>query len=298
MSNTLFQSATSLAAQQRQALARLQLFSLVTKTGFEHVLVLEKAHGKPDSPTPQFVYVHDNGIQDLYYMLTVRMYTIWEAFCSDCIRRILSLDEGALRSPDVSKLKRPIGEMVFLPRDQLLEAIYRDFVESIRASLKTGVGRAEEAIKALGYGATVPEPVKRAIFKMSQYRHCIVHCDGVIDHRLASSFPDLSDKVGVRIKLSIEELREFFLATVWYLNDVPARIAAKFDISCDIQSVQDEIIAAFSRVDKEASGLPFTNLNTKYAEKLPYGVQIVVLAPLESSDGGSDSGENPKLGAS
>ncbi len=279
----------NLGRSQLDALVRLQLFAWISKTGFEHSLVLEKAHGHPESPSRKYKYIKEGeGINDLYHLLCVRMFGSLEAYTGDVCRSIIRNDGTIWSQDSLKKLRLPASAAFSDDSEKLVEVVYRDLADHIKAPLKQGIGRFEELFGALGYGGPVFDHAKSAIFRLANYRNCIVHSGGIVDVKLVEALPDLEDKLGKQLAVTVVELRQFLLSAFWYMNEVHRRVASKFDVT--LIGLEDEQARSEAMIKSEVvsgPGLPFSELNTAVADDYPYGIRIVVLGPaMDSQDGG------------
>lgn len=219
-------SIATIHSRHANALGRLQLLFEVARLGRDYVPVLKMIDGdKPGLPMLE-AYAKEQSPEfyDLHALVTVRMWSILEAFVRD-ISCFLLAHVPAVREQDaIAKLKGPILKFISSSGQEQADYLYELLETSISAALKPGVGRFESVLSSLGYGGPVDDQVRNGLFHCSKLRNCIVHNDGIVDRDLLTACPRWRGTAGTRIGITASMSRKHFYAICWYMMEVERRL--------------------------------------------------------------------------
>lgn len=208
------------------ALGRLQLLFEVARLGRDYVPVLRMIDGgKPALPALE-AYAKEQSPEffDLNALVTVRMWSILEAFVHDLSCLLLANVPAVREQEAVAKLKGPILKFLNSSSQEQADYLYELIESSCSAALKPGVGRFEGVLSMLGYGGPVDDGVRDALFHCSKLRNCIAHNDGIVDRNLIEACPWWKGTEGTRVGITASMLRKQFYAICWYMLEIERRV--------------------------------------------------------------------------
>jgi len=214
------------------SLQRLQLLGEVARLGLGYAQVVrdvEALQGLPKNnplldQLETYAKQQSPDFFDFHALVTVRLWSILEAFVHDMCCFLLERVPSVRQLPGVSKLKAPIIE--FLDSDSQEQADYlcQLLDSSCSAALKPGAGRFEAVLSLLGYGGPVNKQVRDALFHCNKLRNCIAHNDGIVDRHLVKACPWWKGAEGRRIGITAAMSQKHFYAACWYMMEVQRRI--------------------------------------------------------------------------
>jgi hypothetical protein len=163
------------------------------------------------------------GFPYLNGMAAIRLWTILEVAVED-----LALDVLKNPTPSVSDvlrgLKGPLLEFAAASPDQQAEFLLGELKLTLKATLKSGVGRFEALLSPLGLGGAVDDYVRKALLELSVVRNVLVHRSGIADLRVIASCPWRNWQTGAQVSVSGQDLAMYECAVLWYLTALSLRI--------------------------------------------------------------------------
>jgi hypothetical protein len=167
----------------------------------------------------------------LHSLAYIRLCTALEVVVDAVLVSVLSDTDGWDQLPMVSGLKVAKVDVLSLLRssvDQQVRFVAEEIKRGIGAPLKSGIGRFESVLNAVGMSGSVPPEVRDAILQLVEVRNAVVHRDGVADRRLVDKVPGLGFKVGETIQISRVEFAIASTAAIWYILELRRRASAMF----------------------------------------------------------------------
>ena len=208
------------------AIGRLQLLAELARLGRDYVPVLRMIDkNKPMvGHLEQYAKEQSPDFYDLHALVTVRLWSILEAFVHDICCFLLEQVPAVRERKEVGKLKAPIVEFLDSSSQERADYLYELLNSSCAAALKPGVGRFESVLSALGYGGPVEDKVRDALYHCSRLRNCIVHNDGIVDKKLVDGCPSWGGTEGTRICITAVMSQKHLYAVCWYMMEIQRRI--------------------------------------------------------------------------
>ena len=214
------------------SIERLQLFAEVARLGLGYAQVvreIEELKGlRKDKPLfdqlEAYAKQQSPDFFDLHTLVTVRLWSILEAFVRDVCCFLLEKVPSVRQQPALSKLKAPIMEFLNSDSQEQADFLYELLDSSCSAALKPGVGRFEAVLSLLGYGGPVNNYVRDALFHCSKLRNCIAHNDGIVDRQLVDACPCWNGTEGTRVGITAAMSQKHLFAACWYMLEVERRI--------------------------------------------------------------------------
>ncbi len=208
------------------AIGRLQLLAELARLGRDYVPVLRMID--KDKPSighlEQYAKEQSPNFYDLHALVTVRLWSILEAFVHDICCLLLEKVPAVRARREVTKLKAPIVEFQDSSSQERADYLYEVLDSSCSAALKPGVGRFESVLSALGYGGPVEDKVRDALYRCSRLRNCIVHNDGIVDKKLVDGCPWLAGTEGTRVGITAAMSHKHLYAVFWYMMEIQRRL--------------------------------------------------------------------------
>ncbi|MDB5323905.1 MAG: hypothetical protein JWN40_5536 [Phycisphaerales bacterium] len=161
---------------------------------------------------------------DLHALVTVRMWSILEAFVRDLSCFLLAGVPAVREQEAVAKLKGPIIKFISSSGQEQADYLYELLESSSSAALKPGVGRFEVVLSSLGYAGPIDDRVRDALYHCSKLRNCIVHNDGVVDRDLVAGCPWWKGAEGTRVGITAGMSHKHFYAVCWYMMEIERRV--------------------------------------------------------------------------
>jgi hypothetical protein len=167
----------------------------------------------------------------LHSLAYIRVCTALEVVVDAVLVSVLTDTDHWDRLPVVSGLKVGKVDIVSLLRssaDQQVRFVAEEIKKGIGASLKSGIGRFESVLDAVGMSGPVPSEVRDSILQLVEVRNAVVHRDGVADSRLVNKVPGLGFKEGEKIQISRIEFAIVSTASIWYILELRRRADSMF----------------------------------------------------------------------
>ncbi len=211
---------------------RLQLLAEVARLGLGYAQVVREIEGlqglSKDKPLfnqlEAYARQQSPDFFDLHALVTVRLWSILEAFVHDICCFLLEKVPSVRQQPGVAKLKAPIIEFLDSDSQEQADYLYELLDSSCSAALKPGVGRFEAVLSLVGYGGPVNKQVRDALFHCSKLRNCIAHNDGIVDRQLVKACPWWEGTEGTRVGITAVMSQKHLYAACWYMMEVQRRI--------------------------------------------------------------------------
>lgn len=253
------------------SLGRLQLFAEVARLGFHYATIVrevERSHNLPDKPLHDsleaYVELQSPDFYDLHAFACIRIWSTIEAFVSDVACFSLRTIPEVKQSSALAKLKGPLIEYASASEPRQAELMFQLLESQVNAPLKAGVGRFEATLKSLGLGGGVHQRVRDALYDCSNYRNCIVHNDGIIDHALVTAIPVFESVKGTRLGITPKDARRFLYAAFWYMLEIQRRIVPDdFDGLTILRSEQAQYLDWLDSGGPSPTSLPFPDVATR-----------------------------------
>jgi hypothetical protein len=167
----------------------------------------------------------------LHSLAYIRLCTALEVVVDAVLLSVLADTDRWDQLPMVSGLKVGKVDVVALirsPADQQVRFVAEEIKKGIGASLKSGIGRFESVLEAIGMSGPVPSQVREAILELVEVRNAVVHRDAVADRRLEDKLPGRSFRVGEKIHISKIAFAIVSTASIWYVLELRRRAESKF----------------------------------------------------------------------
>lgn len=208
------------------AIGRLQLLAELARLGREYVPVLKMIdkHKPMVDHLERYAKEQSPDFFDLHALVTVRLWSILEAFVHDISCFLLEKVPSVREQESVAKLKGPIVQFLRSGTQEQADYLYESLESSCSAALKQGVGRFEAVLSGLGYGGPVDDRVRHALYHCSKLRNCIVHNDGIVDRQLVAGCPWWKGTEGTRVGITAQMSQKHLYAVCWYMMEVQRRI--------------------------------------------------------------------------
>ena len=187
-----------------------------------------------------------HGHPTLHALLTIRLWSILEAFVYDFIIVILTRHSELMESNDIKSLQGSLIEFSLLSIDKQAEFIINLLNDKTSPEYKHGISRFERILKSIGLGAPIPNVVKDTVLELQQVRHALVHCNGHADEQLVQYCPWLDAENGHELHLCIDDFIEYHYVINWYILELSRRWLQKFpedekDDSTTIESLNESL---------------------------------------------------------
>ena len=211
---------------------RLQLLAEVARLGLGYALVVRDVESLQGQPKDKAIFAEletyakaqSPNFYDLHALVTVRLWSILEAFVHDICCFLLEKVPSVREREAVSKLKAPIIQFLNTGSQEQADYLYELLDSSCAAALKPGVGRFEAVLSSLGCGGPVDKQVRDALFHCSRLRNCIVHNDGIVDRKLVTACPSWKGTEGTRVGVTALMSQKHLYAACWYVMEIQRRI--------------------------------------------------------------------------
>jgi hypothetical protein len=125
-------------------------------------------------------------------------------------------DPSILHGARFSKIKIPLVEFQAMSEQDRLRFIVAELQRDLGLELKSGATKFEPLLAEIGLGGSVDRRVRDAIFEAQNLRNVFAHRGGVADRKLVANCPQLSYKVGDRVKLGQEDFARNFNGLLTY----------------------------------------------------------------------------------
>jgi hypothetical protein len=143
-----------------------------------------------------------NGFPLLHAHSVVGLWSAIEVYCEDLAIAWLKNVPEAWSSPEVAKLKIPLGIYQTLSDNERTRFVIKELSRLLNADLRKGVGKLKALLSVFNLAPAVGPNVQRAIHELYQVRNVIVHTGSRADQKLLDECPwlgySLGDVVGVR----------------------------------------------------------------------------------------------------
>ncbi|MGG4107962.1 hypothetical protein AAXB25_29140 [Paenibacillus lautus] len=171
------------------------------------------------------------GFPYLYNLVSVRAWSILEAFVDDFFILYLSENFENLNNDTFTKIKGSLIDFVFMPRSEQVEYLFDLIKLEYKINTKLGINRFEGLLKLIKHDGEVNDIVARHIYELSQIRNVIVHRNGRADNRLIDNCPWLNLSNGQQIKLDGLMFTRYLKSIYWYVLELFDRHFNKTDRS-------------------------------------------------------------------
>jgi hypothetical protein len=214
------------------SICRLQLLAEVARLGLGYATVVrevEVVQGlRRDKPIfdqlETYAQQQSPHFYDLHALVTVRLWSVLEAFVHDICCLLLAKVPSARQQEAVTKLKAPVVLILDSGEQEQAEYLCELLDSSCSAALKPGVGRFEAVLGALGYGGPVHDVVRRELFHCSKLRNCIVHNDAIVDSQLVKACPWWAGTESTRAGITSQMSQKHLYAVCWYMMEIQRRV--------------------------------------------------------------------------
>lgn len=208
---------------------------------------LEKLHA---TKIEEFALAEQSaGFPELHGLLMVRLWTLLEALIDELITESIREREDVASNPLLMKLKGPLMEFRAASQDEQAEFLTETLKQSVDASLKTGIGRFESILEAVGLAGPVDSRVRQILLELGQVRNAFVHKNGRADKRLLKTCSWLRLSRGDRVPASREKLSEYVAAVYWYLLELKQRsyVVVARERDSDIENIMADLLSKLTR---------------------------------------------------
>ena len=228
----LVQSIGAVHMRHAASIRRLQLLAEIARLGLGYAQVVREVEGMQGLPKdkPLFdqleTYAKEQSPDffDLHALVTVRLWSILEAFVHDICCLLLAKVPSVREQEAVAKLKAPVIKLLSSGEQEQAEYLYQLIDSACSAALKPGVGRFEAVLNALGFGGPVNGRVRDTLYHCSKLRNCIVHNDGIVDKQLVDACPWWRGTEGTRVGITAVMSQKHLFAVCWYMMEVQRRV--------------------------------------------------------------------------
>lgn len=209
-----------------RAIERLQLHAEVARLGRDYIPVLEMIAKEKPSTSRLLKYAEEQtpNFYDLYALVTVRLWSILEAFVHDISCHMIEHDPKIRERKELVKLKAPIIDFLNSTSQEQADYLYELIDANCSGALKSGVGRFEAVLSSLGYGGAVNAKVRDELYHLCRLRNCIAHNDGIVDKKLTGGCPWWEGKEGTRVGITAAMACKFLYSALWYMTEVERRV--------------------------------------------------------------------------
>ncbi|WP_342570600.1 hypothetical protein MKY85_19945 [Paenibacillus sp. FSL R5-0749] len=235
----------------------INLFSEIFEIGSDasYKVRNELVHNNSQRDTSQLMKTMDlahfieiqekKGFPFLYNLLSIRIWSLLEAFVDEFIIKIL-IEKEDLRS--ISQLGRLKGELInflYKPKyeqaDLLLDLLKAD--QKINGQF--GVGKFESLLNIFDHGGHINNLVSKQLMELSQIRNILVHKNGLSDERVITNCPWLDLELGQEINLDLGHFQRYMNSVYWYVLEVFKRQSLnseRTNLRAPIEQRQEEAI--------------------------------------------------------
>lgn len=163
------------------------------------------------------------GFPLLHEQATVALWGGMEAYLKDVCAEWLLNRKEALQGEVVGRLRVRVGQYESLDPEERARFLVDLIDQEVSAPLKSGVGRFEALLDALGLGGPVDDGLRKRMFELSQVRNLVVHRQGIVDRRFAEACPWVSQTLGERLKINHQSWSRYHDAVNDYIGVVSDR---------------------------------------------------------------------------
>lgn len=160
------------------------------------------------------------GFPYLYNLVSVRAWSILEAFVDDFFILYLSENFENLNNDTFTKIKGSLIDFVFMQRPEQVEYLFDLIKLEYKINTKIGINRFEGLLKLIKHDGEVNDIVAKHIYELSQIRNVIVHRNGRADYRLIDNCPWLNLSKGQQIKLDGLMFTRYLKSIYWYVLEL------------------------------------------------------------------------------
>lgn len=193
------------------------------------------------------------GFPFLYNLVSVRAWSILEAFVDDFFILFLSENFETLNNDTFTKIKGSLIDFVFMPRTAQVEYLFDLIKLEYKINTRIGINRFEGLLKLIKHDGEVNEIVARHIYELSQVRNVIVHRNGKADNRLIDNCPWLNLTIGQQVNLDGLMYTRYLKSVYWYVLEIFDRHFTKTnrnEFKQYLQNLKDEQIKTIQELGK------------------------------------------------
>ena len=159
----------------------------------------------------------------LYSIATVRLVTILESMVSDACVEILTSRPDLRQRDSIRRLQGPIVEFAAASPGAQAEYIVEALAEGTKAKLKTGLGRFEAILDAVGLGGGAHDQVRKIIYELLEVRNVLVHRNGRADTRFIANCAWLNATAGSVVHVTHQMFLVYLATMHWYAVELFCR---------------------------------------------------------------------------
>lgn len=190
------------------------------------------------------------GFPYLFSIACVRLWTILEACVDEVLFHLINDPRCISESRIIKNLKGPLLEFANASDNEKAEFLKDRLNQELASSLKIGVGRFEDPLKAVGFGGSVADPIRRVLLELSEIRNVIVHKNGLVDKRLVERCPWMSVKVGEKIVVTLSDYPIYANSCFWYIVELADRWKRLYPSSLpDIEDWENRSISIHKKIE-------------------------------------------------
>ncbi len=171
------------------------------------------------------------GLPIIHYQTLVSLWGLFESFVHILLSSILLNDIKSKEISEVKKVKVPLADFESLDAQERSYYIIEAIEHHSNVSHQKGVGRFESLLKMFGLGGALEEASRQYILGLQQIRHVIVHRNGFVDKKLCVACPWLKLKIGSKIDITREDLKNYIGAVQEYVIEISRRVISKYSAS-------------------------------------------------------------------
>jgi hypothetical protein len=168
-----------------------------------------------------------NDFPSLHAHTVVSLWGSLDALVFDLATLRLIHHPETLKDEKLGKLKIPLADYETLTKEERMEFLVRELARSVNADFKTGLGKFEVILDAIGLGGAVSPELKKTLLELSQVRNVIVHRAGVADSRFAKTCPWFGVKSGEKVRIDHKTYKKYSDASHEYIFCLINRVRVK-----------------------------------------------------------------------
>lgn len=165
----------------------------------------------------------DRDFPYLYGLLSIRVWTILEDVVNNIVLERVSDKAKLVDLPAFESLSVPLVPFLNADEHSRDELVLAALQQATKSRLKSGIGRFDCLLDAVGLGGGVPDSMRRAVLELSELRNVLTHRDGVCDKRVSQRCPWLRLRVGDRVSISRNRFSAYSLLPQWLFLELRRR---------------------------------------------------------------------------
>ena len=166
----------------------------------------------------------ESGYSSVTALWTIAVWGYLEAHVEDILATWMKHRQSALQVQVVREVKIPLADYLSASDDERFAILVQEVERKQGAGAQQGIGRFAPLLDALELSAAVPPDVRRDMFEFHNVRNSLAHRRGVADRRLVTACPWLGLSVGDPVRVSLEQLAQYIMASATYMTGIANRM--------------------------------------------------------------------------